>query len=366
MKKFASLVVVLLVMLLVSTGNAQVRPGSFTIAPTLGMYTFEGNEDMDQARPLVGLRLGYNFNKYIGLEGYLHYANTTNNAWSPKKNVDFTGYGAEVIFHLLPNQSLVPFLAAGVGGVHYSYGMYEEDVDYGTDTYKKDKLAVSFGYGLKWFLSDWFALRLDIRDVMPINKLHNNMLVSLGLNFAFGGAKKAAATSVSAAEPVVEEAAKPQAAAAPEVVEEAKPAVAAAAPAVVEQVVKPQPKTQVKEEVDEMGRATLQVLFDFNKDTIKKNYTKDIDHMVGVMKEHSDLKLTIEGHTDNVGKAAYNKKLSQKRADAVKKYMVEKGGIDAQRLNAIGYGQEKPVASNKTKDGRAKNRRVEAAVDYKK
>lgn len=358
MKKIASLVVVLLVALLVSTGYAQVRPGSFTVAPTLGMYTFEGNEDMDQARPLVGMRLGYNFTKYLGVEGYVHYAQTQNNNWAPKKNVDFTGYGGEVIFHLFPNQALVPFLAAGVGGVHYSY--YDTD---STDD-KNNKLTFSFGYGLKWFLSDWFALRLDIRDIMPVDKLHNNMLVSLGLNFAFGGAKKTVATPVSAAEPAMEEA-KPQAAAAP-VVEEAKPAVAAAAPVVVEEVVKPQPKTQVREEVDEMGRATLQVLFDFNKDTIKKNYTKDIDHMAGVMKEHSDLKLTIEGHTDNVGKAAYNKKLSQKRADAVKKYMVEKGGIDAQRLNAVGYGQEKPVASNKTKDGRAKNRRVEAAVDYKK
>ncbi len=363
MKKFASLVVVLLVMLLVSTGNAQVRPGSFTIAPTLGMYTFEGNEDMDQARPLVGMRLGYNFNKYIGLEGYIHYAQTQNNVFSPKKNVDFTGYGGELIFHLLPNQALVPFLAAGVGGAHYSYGVFEEDLDYGTDTYKSDKFTVGYGYGLKWFLSDWFALRLDIRHIMPIDRLHNNMLVSLGLNFAFGGAKKTAATTVSAAEPVMEEA-KPQAEAAP-VVEEAKPAVAAA-PAVVEEVVRPQPKTQVREEVDEMGRATLKVLFDFDKATIKKNYTKDIDHMVDVMKEHSDLDLTIEGHTDNIGKAAYNKNLSQKRAEAVKNYMVEKGGIDAKRLNAVGYGQEKPVASNKTRDGRAKNRRVEAAVDYKK
>jgi len=86
--------------------------------------------------------------------------------------------------------------------------------------------------------------------------------------------------------------------------------------------------------------------------------------MVDVMKEHSDLNLTIEGHTDNVGKAAYNKKLSQQRADAVKNYMVKKGGVDAGRLKSIGYGQEKPVASNKTKAGRAKNRRVEAAVDY--
>ena len=354
MKKFASLVVVLLVMLLVSTGNAQVRPGSFTIAPTLGMYTFEGNEDMDQARPLVGMRLGYNFNKYIGLEGYLHYANTNNNAWSPKKNVDFTGYGGELIFHLLPNQALVPFLAVGVGGVHYSYGIYEEDPDYGTDTYKSNKFTFDYGYGLKWFLSDWFALRLDIRHVMPIDRFHNNMLVSLGLNFAFGGAKKAVATPVSAAEPVMEEA-KPQAAAAP-VIEEAKPAVAAAAPAVVEEVVKPQPKTQVREEVDEMGRATLKVLFDFDKATIKKNYTKDIDHMVDVMKEHSDLELTIEGHTDNVGKAAYNKNLSQKRAEAVKQALLLLGARESQ-VEAVSLGEEKPRCYDSNESCFSENRR---------
>lgn len=363
MKKFVSLLVVMLVMLLVSTGSAQVRPGSFTVAPTLGLYTFEGNEDMDQALPLVGMRLGYNFNKYLGVEGYVHYAKTDNNFWTPKDSVDFTGYGAEVIFHLLPNYKLVPFLAAGVGGAHYSYGVFEDDSDYGTDNYKNNKFTFDYGCGLKWFLSDWFALRFDIRHVMPIDRFHNNMLVSLGLNFAFGGAKKTVAAPVSAAEPVMEEV-KPQAAAEP-VVEEARPAVAAA-PAVVEEVVSPPPKTQVREEIDEMGRATLEVLFDFDKDIIKNNYTKDIDHMAEVMKEHSDIKLTIEGHTDNVGKAAYNKNLSQRRAEAVKNYMVTKGGIEADRLNAVGYGQERPVASNKTRDGRAKNRRVEAAVDYKK
>ena len=176
MKKFTSVVVVLLVALLVSTGYAQVRPGSFTIAPTLGLYTFEGNEDMDQARPLVGMRLGYNFNKYIGLEGYVHYAQTDNNAWSLKRSVDFTGYGGEVIFHLLPNQALVPFLAVGVGGAHYSYGVFEDDSDYGTDNYKNNKFTFDYGYGLKWFLSDWFALRLDIRHVMPIDRFQTTCL----------------------------------------------------------------------------------------------------------------------------------------------------------------------------------------------
>ena len=120
-------------------------------------------------------------------------------------------------------------------------------------------------------------------------------------------------------------------------------------------------------EIVEKGRTTLEVLFDFDKSTIKGNYSKDIDALADVMKKYEDLNVTIEGHTDNINRSKnpnYNKKLSQRRADAVKKYLVEKSGIDAKRLTAIGFGAEKPIASNKTEEGRQKNRRVEAAVDY--
>jgi OOP family OmpA-OmpF porin len=129
-------------------------------------------------------------------------------------------------------------------------------------------------------------------------------------------------------------------------------------------VVVPPPAPAAKPVIIEKGRQTLDVEFDSNKSIIKKGYYKDIDDLAGVMKKYPDLNVVIEGHTDNVGKAAYNKKLSQERADAVKKYMVENGGIDANRIKAEGFGEDKPIASNKTKDGRQKNRCVEAAVDY--
>lgn len=120
-------------------------------------------------------------------------------------------------------------------------------------------------------------------------------------------------------------------------------------------------------EIVEKGRTTLNVLFDFDKSVIKGNYFKDIDALADVMKKYEDLNVTIEGHTDNINRSKdpdYNKKLSQRRANSVKKYLVEKSGIDAKRLTAIGFGAEKPIDSNKTKEGRQKNRRVEAAVDY--
>ena len=128
-------------------------------------------------------------------------------------------------------------------------------------------------------------------------------------------------------------------------------------------VVVPPPAPDPKPVIIEKGRQTLDVEFDFDKSTIKKGYYQDIDNLAQVMKDYPDLNVVIEGHTDSVGTAAYNKKLSQRRAEAVKKYMVEKG-IDENRLKAQGFGEEKPIASNKTKEGRQQNRRVEAAVDY--
>jgi len=123
------------------------------------------------------------------------------------------------------------------------------------------------------------------------------------------------------------------------------------------------PPPAAKPAIIEKGRQTLDVEFDFNKAIIKQGYDKDIDDLVQVMKDNPDLKVVIEGHTDNVGTAEFNKELSQKRADAVKQYMVEKG-IDANRITAKGFGFDRPIASNDTEEGRQKNRRVEAAVDY--
>ena len=100
----------------------------------------------------------------------------------------------------------------------------------------------------------------------------------------------------------------------------------------------PPPVTSSQPVIIEKGRQTLDVEFDFDKSTIKKGYDKDIDDLAEVMREYPDLNVVIEGHTDSIGTAAYNKKLSQRRADAVKKYMVEKDGIDANRINAKGFG----------------------------
>jgi len=115
--------------------------------------------------------------------------------------------------------------------------------------------------------------------------------------------------------------------------------------------------------IEEAGRAALHVEFDTGKFAVKKKYHEEIGQLAAAMKNNPNLKIRLEGHTDNVGGAAYNEKLSKRRVDAVKKYMVETFGIEASRLNTKGYGLTRPIAPNTTEEGRQKNRRVEAVVE---
>ncbi len=394
MKKIISLFAVLMLVVIATTGYAQVKAGSVNITPTIGMYKFEGDEDMD-AGIALGLRLGYNFTKYIGLEAYGHWVPTEiNNTANKGEEVNVFGYGVEGIFNLLPDSAFVPFFALGVGGIHYS--RYSQD----TTDREDNKLTLGYGLGVKYFLSDNWALRADVRHIMPVkadfdspdDTMHNNLLATLGLTFAFGGEKPAPPPPPPA--PVILDSDNDGV---PDNLDKCPGTPAGVAvdkdgcpldsdndgvydyldkcpgtpagvkvdkdgcPPPVVQEVKPQPK--VEKEIIEKGRTTLKVLFDTNKSVIKKGYFADVDALAGVMQQYPDLNVTIEGHTDNVGKDAYNKKLSQRRADAVKAYLVKKG-IDANRLTAIGYGEERPIADNATKAGKAENRRVEAAVDY--
>jgi OOP family OmpA-OmpF porin len=100
------------------------------------------------------------------------------------------------------------------------------------------------------------------------------------------------------------------------------------------------------------------VLFDFNKSDIKPEAHRLLDEVVAILKKNPEIKGVIEGHTDSIGSEEYNQGLSEKRAQAVEKY-IEEHGIDADRYTVKGYGESKPIASNDTAEGQQENRRVE-------
>ena len=112
--------------------------------------------------------------------------------------------------------------------------------------------------------------------------------------------------------------------------------------------------------LSETGAVALRnILFDTGKATIKPVSEKQLAEVGQLLKNDQALKLEIQGHTDNVGKKAFNQKLSQARAAAVKDYIVKKYGVAADRLTTAGFGFDKPVADNATLQGRALNRRVD-------
>ena len=112
------------------------------------------------------------------------------------------------------------------------------------------------------------------------------------------------------------------------------------------------------EAINKDGFIALDIHFDTGKATIKPESQPVVDQIVALLKENGSLKLSIEGHTDNVGDAKSNNTLSENRAKSVMSAIVG-AGVSAARLAAAGFGAERPVADNRTEEGKAKNRRVE-------
>jgi OOP family OmpA-OmpF porin len=114
----------------------------------------------------------------------------------------------------------------------------------------------------------------------------------------------------------------------------------------------------IKEELDSKGHIAIYINFDTGKASVKKESQAAIDELVKLLKQNPDLRISIEGHTDNEGTKERNTKLSSARATAVEKELIAAGTVSS-RLQSKGLGQDNPIADNVTEDGKAKNRRVE-------
>ena len=412
MKRIIASLCAVLALGVAGTGTAAVRPGTFSLTPTIGGYTFEGNQNLDSA-PLFGVRAGYDFTKNWGLEGLFHYVPTELDGSGA--DVDASTLRAEILYHLLPDARLVPFVAAGIGGQRLSgEGGYDS----------KTRAEVDYGLGVKYFLTEALALRADLRHVVTFDRRFNNLEYTLGLGFLFGGAAPAAPPPPP---PAPKPAPKPEPAPAPPPPPPPPPAdsdrdgvpddrdkcpgtprgvdvdkdgcpkdsdgdgvpdyldkcpdTPRGAPVDKDGCPKDSdgdgvfdyldkcPDTRRGVPVDKVGcplpekiSISLLIEFDTDKADIRPRYHDEIARVGDFMKKYPETTAVIEGHTDNVGGKAYNERLSQRRADAVRKYLIDKFGIAASRLTAKGYGFAKPVADNKTAEGRQKNRRIEASI----
>jgi OOP family OmpA-OmpF porin len=123
--------------------------------------------------------------------------------------------------------------------------------------------------------------------------------------------------------------------------------------------VNPPPPPPVVKVID---RLTVRVNFDTDKAILRKGDTAELQKAIAFVKKYPGYNISVEGHTDNVGKDKYNQALSERRAAAVKKYLVENGDANTGKIKPVGYGKTRPIADNKTAEGKFKNRRVEILI----
>ncbi len=125
---------------------------------------------------------------------------------------------------------------------------------------------------------------------------------------------------------------------------------------------------QPKPEPRVIDKMTLRVLFEFNKATLAQSDIAEFNKAKYFVKKYPTSRVLLEGHTDNIGSEKYNMELSQKRAEAVRQHLIQAGAVDEARISATGFGSTKPIAPNRTEngkdnpEGRAKNRRVEIVI----
>jgi outer membrane protein OmpA-like peptidoglycan-associated protein len=116
-------------------------------------------------------------------------------------------------------------------------------------------------------------------------------------------------------------------------------------------------------DVKKITNIASRIFFETNSDKLKVASLSQLDELAVILKKYEAANLFIEGHADSQGEDDFNLTLSQKRTEAVKQYLMEKGILE-QRLSAKGFGETQPIADNKTEAGRAKNRRVVLKTSY--
>lgn len=442
--------------LLIAVGTASaagVEPGAFYLSPIVGGYTFDGKQHLD-TQPVGGIRAGYNFTKYLSAEALFDYTRTEGTRSIPE--TDFYRYGADALLHLFPDNRLVPYIAAGYSGMSLD----------SKDGSKLTRGIFDYGAGVKYFITDAWALRGDFRHLVFRNddRSFSNYEYTLGLLYSFGAPKEPA--PVAKAEPAPAPAPVPEPAPAPAPAPKPEPVPAPVVPpadADHDGVIDAQdrcPDTPAGVQVDANGcpldsdkdgvadyldkcpgtpagvqvdtngcpldadkdgvadyldkcpgtpagvavdsngcpldsdgdgvfdyldkcpgtpkgtkvntdgcpeletlTMSLNIQFATGKSDIQHKYDAEIKKVADYMQKYPSVKGVIEGHTDNVGSAASNQKLSQRRAESVREYLVKKYGIAPGRLTAKGYGLSRPVADNATEAGRQQNRRITAVLD---
>lgn len=357
---------------------------TFTPMATYHLFDSDQKEGLEDTAGYA-LGLGYRFTKAIGLEA--HYGRTEPNFEDGPGDGRDSRLTLDGYYTFNADGKFSPYILAGGGQENQAY---EGDANF-------ESTIANVAVGAFYRFNQYVALRAEVRDVYNFDIESNDQIVGLGIEFSGGdgGSSQTSASPEPQPEPEqqVEQAAAAAAPVVAAVVDSDGDGVADVADKCSESPAGVQvdadgcpldadkdgvadyrdqcPTTAEGVVVDEKGcdqilteaiSKELNVSFDAGKAVVKDEYKAQIGEVATLLKQYPGTKAEIQGHTDASGKKASNDKLSQQRADAVKAVLVNDFGVDASRVTAKGYGSSKPVADNKTAEGKAQNRRVMAII----
>lgn len=346
---------------------SMAEEGKWYLNPAVGYQVFDGDRDLDETvTALFGVEKALN-NEW-GIELRATQSDADNYRNISGGDAEVAGINLDVLrYYKKAGSRVTPYSAFGIGHAQADYKALPNDV----------YTQLNIGGGIRYALDENWSLRGDARYFYGTDNETSDGIVSLGLSYAFGG---------SPAEPAPE----PRQAASDSDGDGVQDGVdqCPSTPAGVSVDARgcaldadgdgvPNyrdkcPNTPEARQVDKFGckfvlkhteSIKLEINFALDSDAIPAAYKGELDKVARFMKKFGGVKAVVEGHADSTGEAAYNKQLSQRRADAVRNALVRNYGIDAGRLSAVGYGEERPIANNNTAEGRKANRRVIAVME---
>jgi len=260
----------------------------------------------------------------------------------PQTNIDIRGtqYRLDALYHFSEG-AWRPYVSFGAGNQRLS--------PKGGNPSHQD--MVNFGVGLKGLVAPRLEWRTEVRAFNSVDEHFTDVAFGTGFSYLFGKtSSKPAPAPQPAPAPVVD----------PDSDGDGVPDSRDKCP---------DTPRQYKVDADgcpmELTQAVsidLAVTFDSDSAVVKDAFLPEVKKVAEFMNQYLNTRVTVEGHTDSTGSAAHNKALSQRRADAVRQALISRFNIAPERVTAVGYGQDKPVASNATVEGRATNRRVVAEI----
>lgn len=329
-----------LLTLLIAAGLAStsVSAEQWYVNPSIGHQAFDSKRDLDNTTT-YSLGAEYRFDSRWAAELRLLDSNTD----SKTESIDLTQYALDAIYYFQPaTAQWQPYVSLGLG---------HADFDGKLSDNKETQINASLG--ARYLLSDRWSLRGEARGLFGLDDETQDSLISLGISYMFGGQSAPVAT--------------------PEPAEKPEPVILDSDKDGVLDNKDLCPDTPSGRQVDDNGckipvlkdiSLELSVNFANNSDAVQGEIA-NIDQIVELLKTYPELPIEIEGHTDSSGSEAYNKDLSQRRAEAVRDVLVKDHGISESRVTPVGYGEERPIASNETAEGKAANRRVTATLKHK-